>query len=108
MLKGGWMNSEWGSEGDGSITGAGAARGASGGLRVIGDGVELGSNVPLGVYGRGLNDWAAGVKKLSSGVIDVRRRLRGLGIALVDAVPLKDKEVVRRERVSDIADEKNG
>jgi hypothetical protein len=96
------MNRVWGSEGDGSITGAGTARDAWEGLRVIGDGVELGSNVPLGVYGRGLNDWAAGVKKLSSGV-DVRRRLRGLGIALVDAEPLKDKEAVRRERVSDIA-----
>ena len=57
----------------------------------------------LGAYGRGLNEVAAGVKKLSSDVdVDVRRRFRGLEMALVEDEPEKDNEAVKAGRDSDI------
>lgn len=65
--------------------------------------MALGAEAVLGVYGRGLKDWAAGVKKLRSGV-DVRRRLRGRGIALAadEDEPTNKSDGVRLGRDSDI------
>jgi len=54
----------------------------------------MGAGTPFGVYGRGLNDWAAGVKKLRS---DASERLgfRGREITLAEGEPAKERDVVR-------------
>jgi hypothetical protein len=94
------MKTARGSVGEGSIAWTGCARFEREWLRVVRRGLT-GANTPFGVYGRGLNDWAAGVKKLRSGVSE-RRCLRGREIALVDGEPAKDREAARRGRDSDI------
>lgn len=98
------MKTAEGSLGEGSMTGIGCARDADAWLRVERTGlVAPGAEDVLGVYGRGLKDWAAGVKKLRSGV-DVKRRLRGRVIALAanEDEAANESDVVRLGRDSDI------
>lgn len=66
-----------------------------------GGGGGTGTEAPFGVYGLGLNDAAAGVKKGRSEV-DVKRRFRAR-VAFVDDVPVNESEVLRVGRVSDMA-----
>lgn len=63
--------------------------------------------MPFGVYGRGLNEVAAGVKKLRS-VVDVRRRLSGLETTLAEEEPEKEREDEIEGRVSDITVKEKG
>lgn len=60
-----------------------------------------GTEEPFGVYGFGLNDAAAGVKKGRSEA-DVKRRFRAR-FAFVDDVVVNESEVLRVDRVSDMA-----
>jgi len=64
-------------------------------------GVGVGAEEPFGVYGFGLNEAAAGVKKGRSEV-DVKRRFRARD-GFVDDVPVNESEVFRVDRVSDMA-----
>ena len=61
----------------------------------------MGAEEPFGVYGFGLNEAAAGVKKGRSEV-DVKRRFRARD-GFVDDVPVNESEVFRVDRVSDMA-----
>jgi hypothetical protein len=53
------------------------------------------------MYGRGLKDEAAGVKKARS--VDVSRRLSGFETEVAEGEPENDEDGTRWDRVSDMA-----